>query len=91
MKWKRALVMVLATTITSAVGLVLLDRLNVNIYFRAGIVYFMMAMVLRVVARDYVQEKMLFGQSWMSWFLGSLGTAGFREPAHVALLALLPR
>jgi hypothetical protein len=75
MKWKRALVMVLATTITSAVGLVLMDRLNVNIYFRGGIVYFMMAMVLRIVARDYIQENMLFGQSWTSWFLGSVGIA----------------
>jgi hypothetical protein len=75
MKWKRALVMVLATTITSAVGLVLLDSMNVNIYLRGGIVYFMMAMVLRVVARDYVQENMLLGQSWMSWLLGSLGIA----------------
>lgn len=61
--------------ITSAVGFVVLERLNVAVYLRGGTVYFALAMVEWMVARDSIQENLWFGRSWRSWFLGSLGIA----------------
>ena len=75
MTWTRSTVTFVAMVITSAVGFVVLESLDVSISLRGGTVCFLMAMVLRVVARDYVQEKLLFGHSWLSWFASSLGIA----------------
>jgi hypothetical protein len=75
MRWKYAVVMFLAMVITSVVGFLVLERLNVNVYLRGGTVYFAMAMVAWMVARDYVRKNMLFGRSFASWFFGTLAIA----------------
>jgi hypothetical protein len=74
MTWQRALVMVLALFITSGVGFVLMDRLDVPVYLRGGIVFLAMVMVQRLVAPDYIR-RMWFGYSWAAWFLSSLAIA----------------
>jgi hypothetical protein len=76
MTWKRWVVMVFALFITSGVGFVLMDRLDVPIYLRGGIVFLAMVMVQKLVAPDYIRGMWL-GHSWTAWFLSSLAIAVF--------------
>jgi hypothetical protein len=76
MTWKRTAVMILAMLITSGIGFVAMDRLDVQVYLRGGIVFLAMMMVQRVVAPDYIRGMWL-GHSWTAWFLSSLAIAVF--------------
>jgi hypothetical protein len=66
--------MILAMLITSGIGFVAMDRLDVQVYLRGGIVFLAMMMVQRVVAPDYIRGMWL-GHSWTAWFLSSLAIA----------------
>jgi hypothetical protein len=68
--------MILAMLITSGIGFVAMDRLDVQVYLRGGIVFLAMMMVQRVVAPDYIRGMWL-GHSWTAWFLSSLAIAVF--------------
>ncbi|MGH9330815.1 MAG: hypothetical protein ACRD09_10250 [Vicinamibacterales bacterium] len=75
MTWTRAFVVFLTMVITGFAGFAMLESLNVNIYVRGGTVYFAMAMVAWIVARDYIQKNLLLGRSFAMWFFGTLATA----------------
>jgi hypothetical protein len=75
MTWKRAVIVFAAMVTTSLLGFVMLEALDAEIYVRGATVFFMMAMVGWVVARDYIQENLLLGRSFARWFVGTLTIA----------------
>jgi uncharacterized membrane protein YfcA len=75
MTWKRAVIVFLAMVITSFIGFVILEALDAEIYIRGATVFFLMATVGWLVARDYIKENLLLGRSFATWFFGTLTIA----------------
>jgi hypothetical protein len=73
--WQRILIVFVAMTAAGLVTHIISERLGVQIHVRSGAAYFAMAMAAWIVARDYIQQNLLMGKSFGTWFLGTLVTA----------------